>query len=217
MLVIVLYEETINTYFAIIVTIESTLLVISTNIETRFIRDPQDRKLPWSVFEVQRRTNHRPRTSYRVVLHNIDDVSMARKLGIPVFALKDTLVTMLGYPMNFPPIVLIPRTLSTAVFTKLPVIEFLSESAAGDPRLEDIVVAMLKFDSIAARTLAQRTLDMINREYLLKRIYQEDLEEIASRVRFQDLPLSLPVKGEQLPKSALDRVIAANQPKGVIP
>ena len=100
--------------------------------------------------------------------------------------------------------------------TDLPIVEFLSEAAVARPRLEDVLVAMLRFDILAARALVQRNLDLVDRAYLLKRIYQEDLEEQATRVRIQDF-VPLPPKGEPLPRRALERATSANRPRGVLP
>jgi len=106
--------------------------------------------------------------------------------------------------------------LKEAVTTHLPVVGFVSERAASHPRLEDVFIAMLRFDVLAARALIERNIDLVDRDYLLKRILQEDLEEEATRVRLQDF-LSLPRKGEPLPRDALERAASRNRPRGLIP
>lgn len=186
------------------------------DVETAFVRSARDRTLPRSVLVAQERANHRPRTRYRVVLHGAPDVEEARSRGVPVFAIPDSVVTMLGYPMRFPTLLVAPRSLRRALETDLPVIEFLSERAVERPRLEDVLIAMLRFDVLAARALIERNLDLLDTAYLLKRIYQEDLEEEATRVRLQDF-LALPPKGEPLPKRAMERAASANVPRGLIP
>lgn len=183
---------------------------------TAFVRDPWDRTLPRAILEVEERESHRPRSRYRLVLHDAGDVEAARGLGLPVFAIPDSTVTMLGYPMRFPTLVVVPRGHRRAVATDLPVVEFLSEAAVARPRLEDVLVAMLRFDVLAARALVQRNLDLVDRAYLLKRIYQEDLEEEATRVRLQDF-VPLPPHGEPLPRRALERAASRNLARGVIP
>lgn len=186
-------------------------------LETIVTRSPKDRRLPSSIIEPQERGSHRPKNSYRILLRNEDDVLEARKLGLPLFLLKDTMVTIFGYPMRFPSMIIMPKHLRSAVSTRMPIVEFVSDHAASVPRFEDVVIAMLKFDPIAGRVLAQRNLDILDRDYLVKRIYQEDLERIASLVRLQDVPLPLPIKGEQLPKEAMDRLASSNQSKGALP
>lgn len=184
--------------------------------ETALVRDERDRSLPRSILEAQERENHRPRSRYRLVLRDAADVEAARALGIPAFAIPDSMVTMLGYPMRFPTLVVVPRGQRGAVATDLPIVEFLSEASVARPRLEDVLIAMLRFDVLAARALIQRNLDLLDPAYLLKRIYQEDLEEEATRVRLQDF-VPLPPKGEPLPRRALERAASANRPRGVIP
>ena len=69
------------------------------------------------------------------------------------------MVTMLGYPMRFPTLVVVPRGQRGAVVTDFPIVEFLSEAAVARPRLEDVLVAMLRFDALAARTARARGID----------------------------------------------------------
>jgi len=178
------------------------------------VRSPEDRALPRDILATQARTSHRPPAKYRLILRSAKDAEEARRVGLPVFAITDSMVTMLGYSMTFPPLVLVPRGMKQVVETKLPVIEFLSEAAIRQPRLDDIIVAMLRFDPLAARALAQRNDDAIDKSYLLKRILQEDLEEEATRVRFQDLLPALPLRGEPLQKRALDRIVSSNVVRG---
>ena len=184
--------------------------------ETAFVRDAWDRILPGPILESPERKSHRPRSRFRLVLRDAGDVDAARALGIPAFAIPDSMVTMLGYPMRFPTLVVVPRGQRGAVTTDLPVVEFLSEAAVARPRLEDVLVAMLRFDLLAARALVHRNLDLVDRAYLLKRIYQEDMEEEATRVRLQDF-VPLPPKGEPLPRRALERAASRNLARGVIP
>jgi len=184
--------------------------------ETALVRGPRDRRLPRSILKAEERVSHRPRARYRLLLHSASDIEEARAHGIPVFAIPDSVVTMLGYPMRFPTLLVVPQGLRRAVETDLPIIEFVSGQAVLHPRLEDVVIAMLRFDVLAARALIQRNLDLLDPAYLLKRIYQEDLEEEATQVRLQDF-LPLPPKGEPLPKRALEQVASANLPRGMIP
>lgn len=184
--------------------------------ETALVRSAEDRSLPRSVLVPEERTNHRPRTRYRLKVRDAADVKAARDHGVPIFAIPDSWVTMLGYPMRFPPLVVVPRSLRSAVETDLPVLAFVSERAVEHPHLEDVVVAMLGFDILAARALLERNLDLLDRDSLLKRIYQEDLEEEATRVRFQDF-LPLTPTGEPLPRPALERAASGNRPRGGLP
>jgi len=184
--------------------------------EPTLVRTPQDRSVPLAILRREGRTNHRPRARYRLAVREARDAEEAHAIGIPVFAIPDSAITMMGYPMRSPTLLVLPRRLRRAVDTTLPVVEFVSEDAVMRPRLEDIPVAMLRFNLLAARALIERNLDLLDREYLLKRIYQEDLEEEATRVRLQDF-LPLPPKGEPLPDRALRRATSGNRPRGRIP
>lgn len=118
--------------------------------------------------------------------------------------------------MRFPTILVVPRAARSAVESDLPVVEFIADRAVFRPRMEDIMIAMLRFDSLAARALIHRNLDFADRAYLAKRIYQEDLEGDASRVRLHELLPFAPV-GDPLPAEAIGRVDRANLPEGVLP
>jgi len=159
---------------------------------------------------------HRPRTRYRLVIRDADDALTAKRENLPVFPISDDMVTMLGYPMRFPTIIVVPRAARSAIESNLPVVEFLSDRSVSDPRIEDIMIAMLRFDSLAARALIHRNLDLVDKTYLAKRIYQEDLEEDATRVRLHELLPFSPV-GAALPERAIEKVDRSNLPEGVIP
>lgn len=133
-----------------------------------------------------------------------------------MFPIRDDMVTMLGYPMRFPTLLVVPRAARSAVESNLPVVDFLADRAVSRPRLEDIMIAMLRFDPLAARALIHRNLDHVDKVYLAKRIYQEDLEEDATRVRLHELLPFAPV-GVPLSAEAIKRVDRANLPEGVIP
>jgi len=50
----------------------------------------------------------------------------------------------------------------------------------------------------------------------MKRIYQEDLEQVATSVRFQDT-LDLPGTKVAPPRASIDRLLRANYPRGILP
>lgn len=133
-----------------------------------------------------------------------------------MFPIRDDMVTMLGYPMKFPTILVVPGALRSVLESELPIVEFLSERAVTRPRIEDIMIAMLRFDSLAARALIRRNLDMVDKDYLAKRIYQEDLEEDATLVRLHEILPFRPV-GTSLPEDAIAKLDKANLPEGRLP
>ena len=180
------------------------------------MRSPEDRGLPRDLLVRDSPPAHRPRERFAIRVLTPDDVERLRAFDLPLFLLREDDVTMLGYPMRFPPIVVAARTLEPALRSDLRVLAFASEEAARHPRLEDIVVAMLKFDPLAARVLLERNRDLLDLRRLTKRIYQEDLEQVAASVRFQDT-LDLPGTEDAPPRPSIDRLLRANSARGILP
>ena len=185
-------------------------------VEATLLKSPAERRPPSDILQREARSSHRPPNRYHLVVRDERDVERARSLGIPVFALRDELVTMLGYPMRFPSALVVPRSMRTAIESSLPILEFLHEEAVARPRIEDIIIALLRLDPLAARAVLQRNRDLVDLAYLVKRVYQENLEKEATLVRLQDF-VPLPSVGEALPAAALERVASSNWPKGTIP
>ena len=185
-------------------------------LDTALVRSNADRRTPRAILRTEAKKPHRPRGRYRLRIRDANDAQIAKQENLPVFPIRDDMVTMLGYPMRFPTIIVVPRAARSAVESDLPVVEFLSERAVSNPRIEDIMIAMLRFDPLAARALIHRNLDLVDKTYLTKRIYQEDLEEDATRVRLHELLPFSPV-GAALPRQAIEKVDNANLPEGVIP
>jgi hypothetical protein len=184
-------------------------------LDATLIREDRDRKI-LPLLRRELHEPHRPRTRYRLVIGTADEAEVARREGLPVFPIRDDVITMLGYPMRFPGLLVVARAARSAVETDLPVVEFLSERAVARPRLEDVMIAMLRFDPLAARALIHRNGDLVDPAYLAKRIYQEDLEEEATRVRLHELLPFEPV-GEMLPAAAIAKADRANRPEGLLP
>lgn len=185
-------------------------------VDTTLTRSSSDRGIPRAILRAEGKKPHRPRCRYRLVIRDARDAQIAKRENLPVFPVRDDMVTMLGYPMRFPTFIVVPRAVRSAIESDPPVIEFLSERAVSNPRIEDIMIAMLRFDPLAARALISRNLDLVDKTYLAKRIYQEDLEEDATRIRLHELLPFSPV-GAALPARAIERVDKANLPEGLIP
>lgn len=185
-------------------------------LEAKLIRSDREKRIPIRLLRREAKEPHRPRGRYRLVIRDTDDAQIAKRENLPLFPIRDDMVTMLGYPMRFPTILVVARAARSAIESKLPVVEFLSERAVINPRIEDIMIAMLRFDPLAARALISRNLDLVDKTYLVKRIYQEDLEEDATRVRLHELLPFSPV-GAALPEQAITKLDRANLPEGIIP
>jgi hypothetical protein len=186
------------------------------NLDIAVVRSPRERGVPRDLLIRDSRPAHRPRDRFAIRIRTVEDVARLRASGLPVFPLEDDHLEMLGYPMRFPPIVVAARVLEPAVRSDLKVLSFRSEEAALRPRIEDLVVAMLKFDPIAARAVFERNRALFDTAYLTKRIYQEDLERVATTARFHDV-LDLPAEGEAPPRAGIERLVRSNWPKGILP
>ncbi len=162
------------------------------------------------IFVPAQKPKGRPRTEYRARITKPQDVEEARKLGYPLYLLEPVAVTALGYPMEFPPELVIDRSILPAVDTTYRTIPFDSSEAVLKPRIEDVAIALLSIDAIAARAVLDRNRDAIDPDYLLKRVIKEDAEERATWVRFFDLAAGLPRVGESIPKAALERKLRKN-------
>jgi len=152
----------------------------------------------------------RPRTAFHLRIRSEADVAVARRSSVPVFLLDARTVSALGYPIEFPSELVLPRWLLSAVTTAFRIIPFRSETAVLRPRFEDVALAMLSVDAIGARAILERNRDAIDPIYLLRRVVQEQVEEKATWVRFFDLVPTLPKVGRPIPKAALARKLRNN-------
>src|SRR3990172_6785157 len=132
-------------------------------LDTRLIRSDRDKRIPARLLRTEAKESHRPRNRYRLVIRNASDARNAVRARLPVFPIRDEMVTMLGYPMTFRTFIVVPRVARSAIESDLPVVEFLSEQAVSNPRIEDVMIAMLRFDPLAARALIRRNLDLLDK------------------------------------------------------
>jgi hypothetical protein len=176
------------------------------------VREPTDRTLPTSVFIPAERPPHRPFARYeRIRIRSENDARAARRANLPLYVLSAEDVTALGYPVRFPPRLVVARSLEPIVESVLRTIPFVSEEAARSPRPEDSAIAMLRVDAIGARALVDRN-PTWNADYLTRRIWEERLDRRATFVRFFDvLPLA-PRVGESIDRAALERKLRKNPP-----
>ncbi len=113
-------------------------------------------------------------------------------------------MTALGYPVQFPPHLLIPRDLEAVVDSALPRILVDSSETARDPGIEDVIAALLSVDSLAARGIAVRHRGSIDARQLLRRVVQSEREAEATRVGLQEFAPGIPLVGRPLPRPQLD-------------
>ncbi len=178
------------------------------------------RETPWDRYEYPivpaTAQAHRPKRLFRVVLRSAGDVERARRQGLPFILVQSEDLKILHYPLRIPPTLIIPREYRGMIDTSFRLHQFQSLRALEQPRIEDLVVFLLSHDLIAARAVVERNRDLVDLQYLRKRIFQEDLEAEASRIHLGDF-MDIPVVGPQLPRWALLRAIQGNRVKGILP
>jgi hypothetical protein len=158
-----------------------------------------------SVFVPEERPRTRPKTRYRARLNLAADVEVARKEGLPVYLLTPEIISAFRYPIRFPPRLLVAREVSPAVDSAFRRIVFNRREAAASPRFEDLVVAMLEVDPLAARALVKRNPDLLDPVRLLVRVVEENAERPATLVRLHEFAPGIPKVGEAIRAEALSR------------
>lgn len=182
-----------------------------------FVRDPSERAIPHDLFVTKMRGFHRPVQHTRLQIDTPEKAEKAHRAGLPVYLLRPETVTMLGYPISFPPVLFAVEPTLSGIDTQYRKVRAASAEAVRDPRLEDVITMLLQVDELAARAVAERNRAELRPAYLLKRVLQEDLERAATLVRFQDFSSAIEPVGEALSKAALERQMRKNLPKTVIP
>jgi hypothetical protein len=171
--------------------------------ETMIVRDHRDRSLAPGLFVPEERPTHRPRLRYRAHINSEEAVDEARRAGLSVSLFDSATAARLGYPLEFKPRLLVSKDVAPAVETHFKTISFSDPLAAGAPKLEDYIVAMLQVDPLGARRIAKQNRAMIDRVELLRKILREALEARAYRVRLDEFAPGLPKVGAPIPREGL--------------
>jgi hypothetical protein len=159
----------------------------------------------------------RPRVEFRARVRSRADAEEARRANVPLFVLTREMVAGLGYPVNLPDLLLVAESIRGAIDSTLAVIPFVSEDAVRDPRVEDVIVALLRVNPLIARVLLERNRSDVQSEYLLKRVLVESVERLATRVRFQDVVPTIPVVGDALSQAAISHELARDLRPTAVP
>jgi hypothetical protein len=144
------------------------------------------------------RKRGRPESYYRLSIMTEGDVLVARRFKIPVYLLTHGLVTSLGYPVTFPDHLLLSRDVNDAVDSRYPRVVFSSTESVLLPRIEDIAVALLRVDPLAARGVIVRNRTSVDPLSLLRKVIREDVEREATWVNLQDISPEIPSVGYRL-------------------
>jgi hypothetical protein len=140
----------------------------------------------------------RPESLYRLSIMCEEDVLIARRFKVPVYLLTPGLVTSLGYPVTFPDHLLLAREVSGAVDSRYPRVIFSSTESILLPRIEDIAVALLRVDPLAARGVILRNRASVDPLSLLRKVIQESVEREATWVNLQDVSPTIPSVGYRI-------------------
>lgn len=172
---------------------------------TQLVHSGGDRRIPRRLLVPVTRPSHRPRTTFRVRIESAEDVSEARRAGLPLHLIGPEVTAAWGFPRASESWLVVAKNLVSLIDTPMLVVPFESEEAARRPSLEDLIVVLLTHDPLVARALAVRHAKFLNTERLLKRLLQENLEAPATLVGLQELVPALPRVGATLPRSALEQ------------
>jgi hypothetical protein len=156
-----------------------------------------------SFVEISRRRG-RPWKHYRLRVRAPEDVEVARRLGLSLYLLTPERVAELGAPTNFRPYLLVAQELEPAVDTEYPRIVSRYGECVRNPRIEDLVAALLSVDPLVARLLAMRNRKFIDPVRLAERVVQEGVAGPATRVRLQDIAPGIPELGPMWPQRTLE-------------
>ena len=178
--------------------------------QATMLREPGKHAPPSRLLIPVEQPRGRPRKEYRLRVETEEDATILNRHDVPVHALTSTEVTDLGYPVQFPPVLIVAITYRPLIETSMRTIWFTSEKAAQTPRLEDRIVAMLQVDSLGARALLDRNQTEVDSSYLARRIYEESLDRRATFVRFHDVLPQLIPAGDSIDREELERKLAKN-------
>jgi hypothetical protein len=171
--------------------------------DVSLVRLASDRTVPRDLFVPVVYSLAAPRKRFRLRVSSPSDVERAARFGVPLSLFEPSKVRALGYPVEFPPRLLVGRSVAEAVDGPYAKVLFSNEAAALHPRAEDLVVAMLFVDWLGARTLTRRNLDRLSLAYLGRRILEENAGARAYRVRLDQFVPEVPRVGTPLDRASL--------------
>jgi hypothetical protein len=180
-----------------------------------FLSDPSRGLVNAPFTRADRRGRGRPPLRLRLSLDSPEDVEAARRLGVPVYLLTSELVTALGYPVEFPPHLLVSERMQGAVDSAFPRIVVPSSEAVLRPGIEEVMVALLRIDALAARGVGVRNRTSLRAERLLRRVVQAEAEREATWVNLQEFASAIPKVGSALPQAWLEEQDRASVVEGL--
>ncbi len=172
-------------------------------------------------FQQIKKKPRKPKKKFKLQINDKKDAEKALQSNIPILIVESEDTAILKYPMTIPKTIITPREYVDAIETSFDIHSLQStlpfqENNGLTPKLEDTVTYILYLDPIAARAMVKRSEQNLDLKYLQKRIYQENLEEPATKARLQDF-INLPEKGKPLEKEKLKEITRKNTVKEVLP
>lgn len=168
-------------------------------------RSPSDRRLPRQILVPVGNVRHRPVERFRLRLRSREDVETARRCGAPLYLVEPWISEALGYPLSFRPRLIVAREwVPTISESGYPLLPFHDSSAARNPLLEDLVVALLRIDPLGARRVVRENRRWVNDRRLVQRVYREGVEGEAAEVRLDDFVPGLPSAPRRLSRRELN-------------
>ncbi len=172
-------------------------------LESALFREPGEHPLPRGMLTPAPKSRGRPREVYRPQVRSPEDVRLLRRRGVPLALLTSDWVTENGYPEKFRPLLFVYADLANQVQSRYRVVPVRDRDALREPGFEEFVTFLLKVDTLAARAVVLRNQGKFNPTELYRRVRNEGLERLATKVRLQEFVPGLPVVGEQLPEADL--------------
>ncbi|HLM69951.1 MAG TPA: hypothetical protein VK423_01015 [Thermoplasmata archaeon] len=186
-------------------------------LETTLFREAGEHPLPRAVAVPVPKPKGRPRVGYLPRVQSVEDVERWRRRGLPLALLTSDWVTQNGYPEKFRPLLFVYADLANQVQSRYRVVPVRDRDALREPGFEEFVTFLLKVDTLAARAVVLRNQGKYNPSELYRRVRNEGLERLATKVRLQEFVPGLPVVGEQLPEADLAWVERNNPRRTVSP
>ncbi|MCI4369283.1 MAG: hypothetical protein ACHP93_05435 [Solirubrobacterales bacterium] len=139
------------------------------------------------------------------MIRTVADVEEARRFGVPIYLLRADRLRELGLAAEFPSHLLVGAVVEGAVESKFPRICFRYSETVSLPRIEDLIVALLRVDPLLARLLLVANQSFVDPSHLSLRVVQEDVAASATQVGFQQFASAVPVVGASIPWPVLQR------------
>jgi hypothetical protein len=147
---------------------------------------------------------------------NEHDVEVARRRGVAMALLTPEWVSASGYRESFRPLLFVWDQLAGQVDAPYSRVLVRNPEVLRSRSMESLVTLLLKVNGVAARMVLARNPGKFDPNEVYRYVRNENLEEKATRVGFQDFVGTLPVVGEKPSRTDL-RWMERNAPPALHP